>query len=101
MDLESNETLRFELRRLKSDGDLVAVADDMRRTGVDSLLICRSSGRIAGVVSEHRVRRLAQPETQIPPRIPVLPGVPFVPAQGAAPTWSSSPEDEGVGAPAG
>ncbi len=65
MDLESDESIRAELRRLSPGGDLVAMAGDMRRSGVDSLLVCRPDGRIALVVSEHRVRRLAQPEPQL------------------------------------
>jgi hypothetical protein len=64
MDLESDESVRAELRRLSPSGDLVAMAGDMRRRGVDSLLVCRPDGRIARVVTEHRLRRLAQPEPQ-------------------------------------
>ncbi|QNK81403.1 hypothetical protein [Nakamurella sp. PAMC28650] len=109
MDLDSNESVRSELRRLKPDGDLVAVADDMRRRGVDSLLLCRSGGRIARVVSEHRVRRLAQPQwqsaqplqaPQAPPKLPV-PGVAFLPGPGLAQSPASSPEGEGVRAQTG
>lgn len=95
MDLRSNESIRAVLYLLSPDGDLVAVADDMRRMGVDSLLICTSGGRIARVVTEHRVRRLAQPEPH------VLPGAAYIPQQVADFDPAPSPEGEGVSAQSG
>ena len=97
MDLRSNESIRAVLRLLSPDGELVAVADQMRRMGVDSLLICTPDGDIAKVLTEHRVRRLAQPDPH------VRPGVPYIPEQaaGRVPAPEPSPEGEGVGAPAG
>lgn len=94
MDLNLDDSIRAELRMLSPEGDLVAVADDMRRMGVDSLLICRPGGRIAQVVSEHRVRRLAQPEPQGLTRESTIPesGAALIPS----PSPSPSPESEGV-----
>lgn len=97
MDLTSNKSIRAALYALLPDGDLVAVADEMRRNGIESLLLCRPDGGIAKVLTEHRVRRLAQP----PPHVRT--GVPFIPEQATdiIPVPEPSPEGEGVGAPAG
>lgn len=100
MDPETNESIRAELRRQSPDGDLVAMADEMRRMGIDSLLICRPGGRITRVVSEHRVRRLAQPEPQLNPIPRTDPDGPLIPEQvrSNAPSYRTahSPEGEGV-----
>lgn len=100
MDPETNDSTRAELRRHSPDGDLVAMADEMRRMGIDSLLICRPGGHITQVLSEHRVRRLAQPEPQLPPVPRTEPHGPLIPEQvrSKAPTYRTahSPEGEGV-----
>ena len=93
MDSARNDDLRSELEALTPDGDLVRLADDLRRMGGDSLLVCRPGGQIRHVVSEHRIRRLAQP---------VPAGLPYIPDQPApSETSGKLAEGERIGAQPG
>lgn len=59
-EVDTKTTTGSHLDHPTPDGDLVALADELRRMGVDSLLLCRPGGRIDHVLSEHQIRRLAQ-----------------------------------------
>lgn len=73
--MKNDDELKDELAAVGPGGDLVVLADQLRRMGVDSLLVCRPNGQIQHVVSEHRIRRMAQPQQ---------PGLPWIPDQQAA-----------------
>ncbi|SDO46244.1 hypothetical protein SAMN04515671_1011 [Nakamurella panacisegetis] len=74
MDSTGNDELRSELRSLRPDGDLLGLADDLRRMGVEFLLVCHPNGKIQKVVGENHIRRLARPVTA---------GLPYIPEQSA------------------
>jgi len=59
LDDETNPTTRGEVLRHIGSGDFIALAREMRDSGVESLLLCNASGRIEQVLTDRQVAHLS------------------------------------------
>ena len=84
---ETNASTRARLLRLTPSGDLLDLARQMRDMGVESLLFCAPSGRIAQVVTDRQIAHLAAHPDPVPATVGGSP---------ADPTAVESPVDGGL-----